>query len=222
MSEDETIDADHQIALKHSKMTKSIVRRLVIPRIGNLFLNSQGCISRNSRTRSFLSSAQLRESTVRSAILWQTSWSRASYWGLSLLTTGVGGYAIGKWLDEKPVPAPNKTESQPQYANRQNMEEVCEELRIKASKYMWLMLNHFQAVKEIQSLLGEDGVSMDDEILLAHGYSEWSTINIDRLPVAVAFPTTTEEVSKIAKVCMQYKVPISKCFMTKFCLRNQN
>ena len=38
---------------------------------------------------------------------------------------------------------------------------------------------------EIRQILGEDAVSTDDEILLAHGYSEWSTVNIDRLPVAV-------------------------------------
>lgn len=63
---------------------------------------------------------------------------------------------------------------------------------------------------EIEDLLGEDGISTDDEILLAHGYSEWSSTNIETLPVAVAFPTNTEEVSKIAKICMKYKVPISK------------
>ena len=42
-----------------------------------------------------------------------------------------------------------------------------------------------------------------------HGYSEWSSINIDQLPVAVAYPKSTEEVSQIAKVCYKYKVPLS-------------
>ncbi|KAH7039578.1 uncharacterized protein B0I36DRAFT_258628 [Microdochium trichocladiopsis] len=65
-----------------------------------------------------------------------------------------------------------------------------------------------QAVQEIRKTLGEDSVSTDDEILLAHGYSEWSTVNVDRLPVAVVFPQNTEEVSKIAKICSKYSVPI--------------
>lgn len=43
-----------------------------------------------------------------------------------------------------------------------------------------------------------------------HGYSEWSSINIDQLPVAVAYPKSTEEVSQIAKVCHKYKVPMSR------------
>lgn len=43
-----------------------------------------------------------------------------------------------------------------------------------------------------------------------HGYSEWSSINIDQLPVAVAYPKSTEEVASIAKVCYKYKVPMSE------------
>lgn len=43
-----------------------------------------------------------------------------------------------------------------------------------------------------------------------HGYSEWSSVNIDRLPVAVAFPKSTAEVATIARVCHKYKVPMSE------------
>lgn len=57
--------------------------------------------------------------------------------------------------------------------------------------------------------IGEDAISTDDEDLHMHGYSEWSSINIDQLPVAVAYPKSTEEVSQIAKVCHKYKVPMS-------------
>ncbi|KDN63540.1 putative D-lactate dehydrogenase (cytochrome) [Colletotrichum sublineola] len=64
------------------------------------------------------------------------------------------------------------------------------------------------AVEEIRRALGEDAVSIEDEILRSHGYSEWSTINIERLPVAVAFPTSTEEVSIIAKICHRRRVPM--------------
>ena len=55
-------------------------------------------------------------------------------------------------------------------------------------------------------------MSIDDEILRAHGYSDWSTVNCDRLPVAVAFPKSTEEVSQIAKICFARNVPMSSLY----------
>ena len=64
-------------------------------------------------------------------------------------------------------------------------------------------------MEEIRQVLGEDAVSIEDEILHAHGYSEWSTINVDRLPVAVTFPSSTEEVAVIAKICHKRRVPMS-------------
>lgn len=66
-----------------------------------------------------------------------------------------------------------------------------------------------QAIDELRYALGNDAISTDDEDLLMHGYSEWSSINIDQLPVAVAYPKNTEDVSRIAKVCHKYKVPMS-------------
>jgi FAD/FMN-containing dehydrogenase len=69
--------------------------------------------------------------------------------------------------------------------------------------------NNPQAVKEITlELDDEDLISTDPEDLLAHGYSEWSTINPDNLPVAVAYPRSTEQVSTIARICHKYRVPI--------------
>jgi D-lactate dehydrogenase (cytochrome) len=65
-----------------------------------------------------------------------------------------------------------------------------------------------KAIAELRADLGEDAVSTDDEDLRLHGYSEWSSINIDQLPVAVAYPRTTKEVSKIAKICYKYKMPM--------------
>ncbi|KAK5169258.1 hypothetical protein LTR04_005942 [Oleoguttula sp. CCFEE 6159] len=64
------------------------------------------------------------------------------------------------------------------------------------------------AIEELRTALGEDTISTDDEDLHRHGYSEWSSINIDQLPVAVAYPKSTEEVSQVAKVCSRYKVPM--------------
>ncbi|KAE9983321.1 hypothetical protein EG328_010109 [Venturia inaequalis] len=57
-----------------------------------------------------------------------------------------------------------------------------------------------KAIVELRLALGEDSISTDDEDLRMHGYSEWSSINIDQLPVAVAYPRSTAEVSKIAQL----------------------
>ncbi|EXJ86568.1 D-lactate dehydrogenase (cytochrome) [Capronia epimyces CBS 606.96] len=65
-----------------------------------------------------------------------------------------------------------------------------------------------KAIDELRRALGEDTVSTDDEDLRAHGYSEWSSINIDQLPIAVVYPKSTEEVSQIAKVASKYKIPM--------------
>ncbi|EGE05855.1 oxidoreductase [Trichophyton equinum CBS 127.97] len=65
-----------------------------------------------------------------------------------------------------------------------------------------------RAIVELREVLGEDAVSTDDEDLRLHGYSEWSTVNCDQLPVAVAYPKSTADVSKIAQVCYKFKVPM--------------
>lgn len=70
------------------------------------------------------------------------------------------------------------------------------------------MLTNTQAIAELRAELGEDAISTDDDDLLQHGYSEWSSVNADRLPVAIAYPKSTEEVSKIAKVCYKYRMPM--------------
>ena len=65
-----------------------------------------------------------------------------------------------------------------------------------------------QAAKVIQNLLGENSVSFDVDDLESHGYSEASTSNVDTRPVAVIMPSSTEEVSLIAKICHQYRIPM--------------
>lgn len=60
----------------------------------------------------------------------------------------------------------------------------------------------------MQAVLGEDAVSTDPDDLHKHGYSEWSSMNIEVLPIAIAYPQSTEEVVTIAKVCTKYKIPV--------------
>ncbi|PGH12156.1 glycolate oxidase, subunit GlcD [Helicocarpus griseus UAMH5409] len=64
------------------------------------------------------------------------------------------------------------------------------------------------AIAELRALLGDEAISTDDEDLHLHGYSEWSSINSEQLPVAVAYPKNTEEVSQIAKICQKYRMPM--------------
>lgn len=60
----------------------------------------------------------------------------------------------------------------------------------------------------IESILGEESVSFDEDDLETHGFSEWSTSNTIQRPVAVVSPRTTEEVSMIAKICHEHNVPM--------------
>ncbi|RDW83542.1 uncharacterized protein DSM5745_03868 [Aspergillus mulundensis] len=64
------------------------------------------------------------------------------------------------------------------------------------------------AVEKIHNELGEDAISTDEEDLKNHGYSQYSSTNIDRLPVAVAYPQSTEDVAAIARICHEYRVPM--------------
>lgn len=70
-----------------------------------------------------------------------------------------------------------------------------------------------QAIEEIRRDIrahgeSEDIISTDPDDLHAHGYSEWSTTNPDNLPVAVAYPRSTDQVAAIARVCHRRGVPI--------------
>ncbi|KAI1379994.1 hypothetical protein F4677DRAFT_408227 [Hypoxylon crocopeplum] len=80
----------------------------------------------------------------------------------------------------------------PQYASMDEMEDALKEIRRAIAR------------KGEE----EDIISTDPDDLLAHGYSEWSTTNPDGLPVAVAYPRSTEQVSTIARICHKYRVPI--------------
>ncbi|KAJ5707776.1 FAD-binding domain-containing protein [Penicillium malachiteum] len=64
------------------------------------------------------------------------------------------------------------------------------------------------AVDRIRQVLGDDQVSLDEDDIEVHGYSEWSTSNTSERPVAVITPRSTEEVSSIAKICTEYRVPM--------------
>ncbi|KAF2857012.1 D-lactate dehydrogenase mitochondrial precursor [Plenodomus tracheiphilus IPT5] len=101
--------------------------------------------------------------------------------------TGTTTYVYGVNDDPYRLQLPWTKVPGPQYAKKRDMET---------------------AIGELRQLFGEDAISTDDEDLHRHGYSEWSSINIDQLPVAVAYPKSTEEVSELAKVCFKYRIPM--------------
>ncbi|CAG8960123.1 hypothetical protein HYFRA_00010602 [Hymenoscyphus fraxineus] len=113
---------------------------------------------------------------------------------LSLLAmTGFLGWGLAAFQNEqrkvKEREYSNKTKFvQPSYASLKDMEDAIKEIRLATGD--------------------EDTISTDPEDLKAHGYSEWSSTNIEGLPVAVAYPKNTTEVSAIAKICCKYRVPI--------------
>ncbi|BCS28479.1 FAD-binding oxidoreductase [Aspergillus puulaauensis] len=110
-----------------------------------------------------------------------------SPWINLLLAAGLGSIVTGSVILYHPQSQDTRNEKEMVYATREEMRK---------------------AVSEIQRKLGEESISTDDEDLVTHGYSEWSSINIDSLPVAVAFPKSTEEVATIARICHEYRVPM--------------
>ncbi|OJD39873.1 d-lactate dehydrogenase [Diplodia corticola] len=86
-----------------------------------------------------------------------------------------------------PLPPPVTSAAKPLYASRKEMEE---------------------AINELKATLGHEAISTDPDDLHRHGYSDWSTTNVDTLPIAVVYPKSTLDVSSVARVCHKHKIPI--------------
>ncbi|KAJ9490420.1 hypothetical protein VN97_g2850 [Penicillium thymicola] len=108
-------------------------------------------------------------------------WTPAKALLVSAFAAGLG-YGVSSYTQ-----TPAQTSKNPQYGSVKDFEKAINELRTK---------------------LGEDTVSTEEDELHQHGFSEWSSLNADRLPVAIAYPKTTQEVSEIAKVCNKYRMPM--------------
>ncbi|KAI9842062.1 MAG: D-lactate ferricytochrome c oxidoreductase [Sclerophora amabilis] len=61
------------------------------------------------------------------------------------------------------------------------------------------------------AVVGKDNVSTRDDDLKYHSGSEWSShvTSPDEKPFLIVFPSSTEEVSQIAKICHQRRIPIT-------------
>ncbi|ETS84771.1 hypothetical protein PFICI_02796 [Pestalotiopsis fici W106-1] len=125
-------------------------------------------------------------------------WSGGSVFALTA-TAGVVGFGLAAsglqpWPKSHVLLFDSKVSS-PRYASLHELEIALEEIR-----------------HEIAAAAGdgedEDIISTDPDDLHAHGYSEWSSTNPEGLPVAVAYPRSTEQVSTIARICHKYRIPI--------------
>ncbi|KAA8896077.1 D-lactate dehydrogenase mitochondrial precursor [Sphaerosporella brunnea] len=127
-------------------------------------------------------------STAASSSKTARTWSTAGALTLAALTGGVVyGFTMLSSSSSKVYTASGKPAVKPTYGSVKDMNK---------------------AVEEIRNVLGEDAVSTEKEDLLQHGYSAWSTSNVERLPIAVVYPKNTEEVSKAVKICHKYRVPM--------------
>ena len=64
---------------------------------------------------------------------------------------------------------------------------------------------------DLVAIVGRDWVSTEDADLDYHSGSEWSSYNTkpDERPFLVVSPSTTEEVSRIMKICHERKIPVT-------------
>ncbi|KAJ9390874.1 CAZyme family AA4 [Paecilomyces variotii] len=115
--------------------------------------------------------------------------SQATFWttGRVLLVSALASGAAYAYASSSAGSVTADSTREPQYGSLQDMEKAIAELRTK---------------------LGDNAVSTDEDDLQDHGYSEWSTVNADRLPVAIAYPKSTEDVSEIASICSKYRMPM--------------
>ncbi|KAK1977952.1 glycolate oxidase [Colletotrichum cereale] len=132
----------------------------------------------------------------RSKLLLHTASSESSRKGgrfiaLQLLALGaiplLAGYLLGRSAASAPSAASQGKLSQVDFADRKQM---------------------LRAAEEISDALGEDAVSFDGDEIELHGHSDWSTSNSSGRPVAIVYPRTTEDVSRIAKICNRHTVPM--------------
>ncbi|KAK3385590.1 glycolate oxidase [Podospora didyma] len=65
-----------------------------------------------------------------------------------------------------------------------------------------------KAAEGIAKSLGPDAVTYEKDVLEHHGHSDWSTSNSPVRAVAVVYPRSTADVSCIARICSQHKVPM--------------
>ncbi|GAB1205901.1 hypothetical protein APSETT445_004580 [Aspergillus pseudonomiae] len=123
-------------------------------------------------------------------------WTASRTLLVSALAAGLS-YAYAT-LNNKPQPESLK---QPQYGSTEDLKKV--------GAFTDLLFDVYAAaIVELRAKLGDEAISTDEDDLQVHGFSEWSSVNADQFPVAIAYPKSTEDVAEIAKICHKYKMPM--------------
>ncbi|PNS15976.1 D-lactate dehydrogenase [Sphaceloma murrayae] len=153
--------------------------------IPELFATTAIRVGRQARLQTFRKARRQASTTATT-----TTTSNASFWttGRVALVTAFASsltYVVG--VGDTSSFFRNASNKGPSYGKKPEMEKT---------------------VTELRTLLGEDAISTDADDLKRHGYSEWSTVNVDSLPIAIAYPTSTADVSQIAKICSKYSIPM--------------
>ncbi|KAH8817485.1 D-lactate dehydrogenase [Xylogone sp. PMI_703] len=66
------------------------------------------------------------------------------------------------------------------------------------------------AAKDVASVVGDENISTEENELLSHSNSSWSSYTKESLkPFLIVFPSSTEEVSAIMKICHRRKIPVT-------------
>ncbi|KAL1895446.1 D-lactate ferricytochrome c oxidoreductase [Sporothrix stenoceras] len=125
---------------------------------------------------------------------WTSQRAFAAAAAAGLAGWGLAAVYFGGWPGSAAIRLDSEKSTAPRYANMRGMEVAIKEIR--------------REIKKAGFENSEDIISTDPEDLLAHGYSEWSSTNPDGLPVAVAYPRSTEQVSVIMRVCSAHRVPV--------------
>ncbi|KAH8703491.1 hypothetical protein BGW36DRAFT_312626 [Talaromyces proteolyticus] len=107
-------------------------------------------------------------------------------WPSAFIAAGVTGLGLISWPYE-PWTSGHSEEQQIKYADRETM---------------------LKGVQTISDALGPDSVTMDEDDIDLHSNSEISTSQCATRPVAVVTPKNTAEVSIIARICSEYKIPM--------------
>ncbi|KAL2808386.1 hypothetical protein BJX63DRAFT_424616 [Aspergillus granulosus] len=155
--------------------------RILSHRQGAQLYFSSKAVSLNNSSSESRSEKKAQDASSGSSTGNSSSWKTSQTLLFSTLAAGVGYGLAASQLSQ------NKEHGIPQYGTAKDFEKAIAELRAK---------------------LGDEAIVTDEDDLLRHGFSEWSSLNADRLPVAIAYPTSTEQVSEIAKICHAYKMPI--------------
>ncbi|KAL2808445.1 hypothetical protein BJX63DRAFT_409257 [Aspergillus granulosus] len=109
----------------------------------------------------------------------------ATPWFSAAVGAGLSGLALTSWQFAQPA-------------------SDCETGSVKYADHETML----KGVKAISDALGPDSITMDPDDIDLHSYSEVSTSHCAAKPVAVVTPKNTEDVSVIARICSQYKIPM--------------